>query len=112
MRIQRVKDKIASLRTEEKEMVKELKSISEGTGIEAETVNKALVLEGSVRNTGIHACGVIITPSDITNYVPVSVAKDSEMYVTQFDNAVVESAGLLKMDFSRFENFDFNQRHS
>ena len=93
------KDKIASLRTEEKEMVKELKSISEGTGIEAETVNKALVLEGSVRNTGIHACGVIITPSDITNYVPVAVAKDSEMYVTQFDNAVVESAGLLKMDF-------------
>ena len=91
------KDKIAGLRTEEKEMVKELKSISEGTGIEAETVNKALVLEGSVRNTGIHACGVIITPSDITNYVPV--AKDSEMYVTQFDNAVVESAGLLKMDF-------------
>ena len=56
-------------------------------------------MEGSVRNTGIHACGVIITPSDITNYVPVAVAKDSEMYVTQFDNAVVESAGLLKMDF-------------
>jgi DNA polymerase-3 subunit alpha len=93
------KGKVAGLRSEEKDMVNELKTISEGTGIEAETINKALVLEGSVRNTGIHACGVIITPDDITKYVPVSVAKDSDMYVTQFDNAVVESAGLLKMDF-------------
>ena len=56
-------------------------------------------LEGTVRNTGIHACGVIITPDDITNFVPVSTAKDAEMWVTQFDNSVVESAGLLKMDF-------------
>jgi DNA polymerase-3 subunit alpha len=52
-----------------------------------------------LRNTGIHACGVIITPSDITNFVPVTTAKDSELYVTQFDNSVAESAGLLKMDF-------------
>src|SRR5690606_2153246 len=52
-----------------------------------------------MRNTGIHACGVIITPDDITNFVPVSLAKDSDLYVTQFDNSVVESAGLLKMDF-------------
>jgi DNA polymerase-3 subunit alpha len=51
-----------------------------------------------MRNTGIHACGVIITPSDITNYVPVTTAKDSDLY-TQFDNSVAESAGLLKMDF-------------
>ncbi|MEQ6123179.1 DNA polymerase III subunit alpha [Pseudotenacibaculum sp. MALMAid0570] len=93
------KGKVAGLRSEEKDMVNELKAIAEGTGIEAETINKALVLEGSVRNTGIHACGVIITPDDITNFVPVAVAKDSDMYVTQFDNSVVESAGLLKMDF-------------
>src|SRR5690606_38016099 len=53
----------------------------------------------SVRNTGIHACGVIITPDDITKFVPVSTAKDSDLFVTQFDNSVVESAGLLKMDF-------------
>ncbi len=89
----------AKLRSEEMEMVNELKGIAEGAGLEAETVNKARVLEGSVRNTGIHACGVIITPDDITKFVPVSVAKDSDMYVTQFDNSVVESAGLLKMDF-------------
>jgi DNA polymerase-3 subunit alpha len=42
---------------------------------------------------------VIITPDDITNFVPVTTAKDSDLYVTQFDNAVAESAGLLKMDF-------------
>ena len=93
------KNKIATLKSEEKEMVNELKIISEGQGIEAETINKALILEGSVRNTGTHACGVIITPSDITNFVPIALAKDSSMYVTQFDNSVVESAGLLKMDF-------------
>jgi DNA polymerase-3 subunit alpha len=64
-----------------------------------ETIQQAKVLEGNLRNTGIHACGVIITPSDITDFVPVSTAKDSDLFVTQFDNSVVESAGLLKMDF-------------
>ena len=87
------------LRSEELEAVNKLKSLADGAGIEAETIKQARVLEGSMRNTGIHACGVIITPDDITNFVPVSLAKDSDLYVTQFDNSVVESAGLLKMDF-------------
>lgn len=56
-------------------------------------------LEGSVRNTGIHAAGVIIAPDDITNYIPVSTSKDSDLLVTQFDGKVIESAGMLKMDF-------------
>ncbi|HAG05970.1 MAG TPA: DNA polymerase III subunit alpha, partial [Cryomorphaceae bacterium] len=64
-----------------------------------ETLTKAKVLEGSLRNTGIHACGVIITPTDIRELIPVATAKDSDMWCTQYDNAVVESAGLLKMDF-------------
>ncbi len=64
-----------------------------------EMIRSAQKLEGSIRNTGIHACGVIITPDDMTNYVPVSVAKDSDLQVSQFDNSVVEDAGLLKMDF-------------
>ena len=93
------KGKVNDLRAEEKQLVEELKNISFGNDLASETVNKATMLEGSVRNTGIHACGVIITPGDITNYVPVALAKDSDMYVTQFDNSVVESAGLLKMDF-------------
>ena len=93
------KELAAKFRAEDLEKVNELLNISEGEDLQAETLNQARILEGSVRNTGIHACGVIITPGDITNYVPVSVAKDSDLYVTQFDNSVVESAGLLKMDF-------------
>jgi len=77
----------------------ELLRIAFGEDESSKTIHQAAVLEGSVRNTGIHACGVIITPSDITDFVPVALAKDSEMVCTQFDNAVVESAGLLKMDF-------------
>ncbi|KAB8152444.1 DNA polymerase III subunit alpha [Kordia sp. TARA_039_SRF] len=86
-------------RAEEVVQINELLNLSEEEGLEAETINMARVLEGSVRNTGIHACGVIITPDDITKFVPVALAKDSDMYCTQFDNSVVESAGLLKMDF-------------
>ena len=52
-----------------------------------------------MRNVGTHACGIIITPDDITNFVPIATAKDSDLFVTQYDNSVVESAGLLKMDF-------------
>jgi len=62
-------------------------------------IQTAKRLEGSVRNTGIHACGVIITPDDITNYVPVKADKSTGMLVSQFDNSVAEDAGLLKMDF-------------
>lgn len=86
-------------RSDELEKVHELLKIAEGNDLEAETLNQARILEGSVRNTGIHACGVIITPDDITKFVPVALAKDSDMYCTQFDNSVVEDAGLLKMDF-------------
>ncbi|PKA82636.1 DNA polymerase III alpha subunit [Ulvibacter sp. MAR_2010_11] len=86
-------------RSDELPKVNELLNLSEGEDLEAQTINQAKILEGSVRNTGIHACGVIITPSDITDFVPIATAKDSDLYVTQFDNSVVESAGLLKMDF-------------
>ena len=86
-------------RSEDMLKINQLLNISETDDLEGRTVNMARVLEGSVRNTGIHACGVIITPDDITNFVPVATAKDSDLYVTQFDNSVVEDAGLLKMDF-------------
>jgi len=86
-------------RSDEVPKVNELLNLSEGDDLEAQTINQARILEGSVRNVGTHACGVIITPDDITNFVPVATAKDSDLYVTQFDNSVVESAGLLKMDF-------------
>jgi DNA polymerase-3 subunit alpha len=86
-------------KNEEFQKANELKKIAEGNDLQAQVINQARNIEGSVRNTGIHACGVIITPDDITNYVPVALAKDSEMYCTQFDNSVAEEAGLLKMDF-------------
>ncbi len=93
------KAKRGSLKTDEQESVKELIALAQGDTPEAQTLNQAKAIEGSVRNTGIHACGIIISPENISNLVPVAKAKDSEMYVTQFDNHVVENAGLLKMDF-------------
>ena len=80
-------------------MAQELRTIYKNSNLEAEVVQQAKLVEGTIRNTGIHACGVIITPSDIREYVPVAKAKDSEMWCTQFDNSVAENAGLLKMDF-------------
>ena len=91
--------KIKGLRSEDKDKVEEFRALAEDENLISETILQARALEGSVRNTGTHACGVIITPEDITNLVPVATAKGSDMFVTQFDNNVVESAGLLKMDF-------------
>ena len=89
----------AELRTDEFSRVSELKNIYNSNDLSSKTLEQATLLEGSLRNTGIHACGVIITPSDISEFVPITKAKDSDYYVTQFDNSVVEDAGLLKMDF-------------
>ena len=87
------------LNAEQMQMAIQLKNIAKGSDLSADTLNQAIAIEGSVRNTGVHACGVIITPSDIREHVPMATAKDSSLLVTQFDNSVVEDAGLLKMDF-------------
>ncbi len=89
----------SKMNSEDKEKAYQFRALSEGDDMAGEVIRTAKKLEGSIRNTGIHACGVIITPGDITNYVPVTVAKDSDLLVTQFDNSVAEDAGLLKMDF-------------
>ena len=94
------KKKLSSdLRSDDYSNAIELKNLSEGDGLQAETINQARVIEGSLRNVGVHACGIIITPDDLTQFVPIATAKDSKLAVTQYDNSVVESAGLLKMDF-------------
>ena len=93
------KDLKKLLRADEFIKVKEFLALGEESSLSGETIRQAKVLEGSLRNTGTHACGVIITPDDITKFVPVATAKDSDLFVTQFDNSVVEDAGLLKMDF-------------
>ena len=87
------------MNAEQVKAAEDFRLLSEKNNSIGEMIRTAKRLEGSVRNTGIHACGVIITPDDITKYVPITTAKDSDLLVTQFDNSVVESAGLLKMDF-------------
>ena len=71
---------------------------------EADTIKYALKLEGTVRNTGIHACGFIICRDSISDHVPISTADDPDFpgrktAVTQYDGHVIESTGLIKMDF-------------
>jgi|WetSurSiteA1Bulk_404760.scaffolds.fasta_scaffold01630_4 DNA polymerase III subunit alpha len=65
----------------------------------AQTLKFAEVLEGSVRQTGIHACGIIIGKDSLDNYIPLCTAKDTDLYSTQYDGSQVGSVGLLKMDF-------------
>ena len=71
---------------------------------EANTIKYAKMLEGTVRGTGIHACGFIICRDPISDHVPVSTADDPDFpnvktAVTQYDGHVIESTGLIKMDF-------------
>jgi len=66
------------------------------------TLRYARQLEGNVRNTGVHACGVIICRDDVSDWVPVSTADDKEegkLLVTQYEGSVIEETGLIKMDF-------------
>ncbi len=65
----------------------------------AQTLKYAGVLEGSVRQTGVHACGIIIGKDALDNHIPLCTAKDTDLYATQYDGNHVESVGLLKMDF-------------
>ena len=68
-----------------------------------DTIKYAKMLEGNVRNTGVHACGTIICRDDITDHVPISIAEDKEtgekLLVTQYEGSVIEETGLIKMDF-------------
>jgi DNA polymerase III subunit alpha len=79
--------------------IKELGEIRNGDTEHAKILQLAQKLEGSVRSTGIHAAGIIIAPEDLTEYIPVSTSKESNLLVTQFDGKVIEDAGMLKMDF-------------
>ncbi len=82
------------------EEVPELAAIKKnGEELEKKTLQFAETLEGSARHTGTHACGVIIGRDDLINYVPLATAKDSTLMVTQYEGKLVESVGMLKMDF-------------
>jgi DNA polymerase III subunit alpha len=65
----------------------------------SQTLKYAEVLEGNIRQTGVHACGIIISKDNLDEYIPLCTAKDTDLYVTQYEGNHVESVGLLKMDF-------------
>ena len=84
-------------------MIPELKEASQSSDQNiASTLKYAAMLEGTVRQTGIHACGVIIGADDLTNFVPIATVKDREtnedILITQYEGSSVESVGLIKMD--------------
>jgi DNA polymerase-3 subunit alpha len=87
------------LNSEELDQVKELRRIKESGGLPATVIENSLILEGSVRGTGIHAAGIIIAPSDLTDILPVATSKDVSLLITQYDGSVIENAGVIKMDF-------------
>lgn len=82
------------------ENIKKIRDIYKKTDtIESKVLHEAERLEGSVRNTGIHAAGIIIAPKDLTELIPVCIAKDSPLWVTQIEGNIIEEAGVIKMDF-------------
>ncbi|HEY5392847.1 MAG TPA: DNA polymerase III subunit alpha, partial [Hanamia sp.] len=79
--------------------IQKLRDIYNGEDIRSKVLHEAEILEGSVRNTGIHASAIIIAPQDLMELIPVATSKDSELWLTQIDGSNIESAGVLKMDF-------------
>ena len=88
-----------NLSSDELEQVKQLRQIKSTGGLPSRVIESAMILEGSVRGTGIHAAGIIIAPHDLTDIMPVATSKDVSLLITQFDGSVIENAGVIKMDF-------------
>ena len=89
---------------DEMENVKRMRVLAAGKDLQAKVIQEARRLEGTVRNTGIHAAGIIIAPSDLTEIIPVSTSKESNLLITQFGGKVIEDAGVIKMDFLGLRN--------
>lgn len=87
------------LQAEDLDNVKKLREIYRGDDLQGKILREAEVLEGSVRNTGIHAAGIIIAPRDLTDLIPVATSKESELWLTQIEGSTIEEAGVIKMDF-------------
>lgn len=82
------------------ENIKKLREIyAQKDSLQGRVIHEALTLEGSVRNVGVHAAGIIIAPDDLTELIPVALSKDSDLLVTQYEGKVIEDAGVIKMDF-------------
>jgi DNA polymerase-3 subunit alpha len=88
-----------NLSSDEIASVKQLREILDSGELTADVLREAEKLEGSVRGTGVHAAGIIIAPSDLTEIIPVCTSKESTLLLTQYDGKVIEDAGVIKMDF-------------
>ncbi len=76
-----------------------LRERKEGEPLVQETLTGAERIEGQIRNTGTHACGIIIGKNDLIDLIPLSITKESDMLATQFEGTQIEHVGMLKMDF-------------
>ncbi|MCC6690757.1 MAG: DNA polymerase III subunit alpha, partial [Bacteroidia bacterium] len=92
-------EEVEQLAGEDLEDVKKLREIYQGDDMQANVLREAIVLEGSVRGTGIHAAGIIIAPKDLTEIIPVATSKETNLLITQYDGKVIEESGVIKMDF-------------
>lgn len=98
------------LRPEEVSRVDEIKNIYNYEGIDPKMIlqrnvlREAEKLEGSIKSTGVHAAGLIIAPKSLDEIIPLSVAKNSTLPVTQYEGSIIESAGVIKMDFLGIKN--------
>ena len=87
------------LQADDFENIRKLRDIYNGTDLLSTILHEAEILEGSVRNTGIHASAIIIAPRDLTDLLPVASSKESELWLTQIEGGSIEEAGVIKMDF-------------
>lgn len=88
-----------ALLSEDLENVKKLRGFYESDLPEAKVLKEAEKLEGSIRNTGVHASAIIIAPRDLTELLPVATSKESDLWLTQIEGNSIEEAGVIKMDF-------------
>jgi DNA polymerase-3 subunit alpha len=81
------------------ENIKKLREVYNSKSVQSDVLHIAERLEGSVRNTGIHAAGIIIAPRDLTELIPVFASKDTDLLITQIEGSIIEDSGVIKMDF-------------
>lgn len=86
----------------------DLKAEYESNPIAKEVIDFAMRLEGTIRNHGVHACGVVIAPDDLVQYLPLEVSAKGPI-ATQYPYSQVEELGLLKMDFLGLSNLSVIQ---
>jgi DNA polymerase III subunit alpha len=98
-------DKLADIvQTEEVENCRKVREFYKADDLMGKVLRQAEKLEGNIRNTGVHAAGIIIAPSDLTNILPVCTSKESDLFVTQYEGRIIEDAGVIKMDFLGLRN--------